>query len=385
MKTALLVGAGIGGPVLAMFLKRLGMDVTLVESRESVAQSEGAFLGVAPNGMNVLDDLGLAEGLPGGHACKRFEFRNAADKNIGEIDRSQDKSLFKWPLTMVRRGELHAYLANAAQERGVKIHHGKRMTQCLPLPSGEGRGEGMSAEFTDRTTLTANFIIGADGLRSTTRKLILPNAPEPKFSGLLDFGGFAKSRSPNLEPNVNYMVFGRRAFFGAFPTPDGETWWFHNGPPGESLLELHKDDPSWISDLIKATPQILGPWQLHDLRSMPRWTEGRVALLGDAAHAMSPSAGQGASLAMEDAMVLAQCLRDIDDVPRAFQTYERLRRPRVDAIAKHAARQSNNKAPTRMSEWFRDRMLPFFLRFGAKSQTQSYEFRIDWQQRVTTP
>jgi len=385
-RTALLVGAGIGGPVLAMFLKRLSMKVVVVESREVVAQSEGAFLGVAPNGMNVLDALGLLgpEGLPGGHTCERFEFRNNSDKNIGEIDRSRDRAQFKWPLTMVRRGELHAFLANAAKERGVEIHHGRRLTN-LSLPS---RAEGITAAFSDGTTLSADFLIGCDGLRSATRALILPEAPAPTFSGLLDFGGFARAPNLGLEPGVNYMVFGRRAFFGAFVTPDGEAWWFHNGPEGSPadhrarMLELHKDDPAWVTQLIKVTPNILGPWPLHELTSMPRWTEGRVALLGDAAHAMSPSAGQGASLAMEDAMVLAQCLRDVDDVPAAFQLFERLRRPRVDAIAKHAARQSNTKAPTRMGEWFRDRLLPFFLRLGSKAQTQSYAFRIDWEQRV---
>ncbi len=385
-RTALLVGAGIGGPVLAMFLKRLGMEVVLVESREAVAQSEGAFLGVAPNGMNVLDELGLlGSGLPGGHACTRFEFRNSADQNIGAIDRSGDREQFKWPLTMVRRADLHTFLAKAAEERGIHIRHGLRLIklkQELPLPSGEGRGEGLEAVFQDGSIVTADFLIGCDGLRSTTRALIMPEAPAPTPSGLLDFGGFAKVEIPGLEPGVNHMVFGRRAFFGAFTTPEGETWWFHNGPPGEDMLALHAEDPPWINQLIRATPQVLGPWPLNELKAMPRWTKGRVCLLGDAAHAMSPSAGQGASLAMEDAMVLAQCLRDVVDVPAAFEQFERLRRPRVDAIAKHAARQSNNKAPSRIGEWFRDRLLPYFIRFGAKAQTESYGFRIEWGKEV---
>lgn len=230
--------------------------------------------------------------------------------------------------------------------------------------------------------------MGCDGLRSTTRALSVPKAPPPHFSGLLDFGGFTRVEGLPFPPGINQMVFGRRAFFGAFTTPGGETWWFHNGPPGEGehrarLLDLHREDPKWISALIDSTPQLLGPWRLHDLHAMPRWTNGRVCLIGDAAHAMSPSAGQGASLAMEDAMVLAQCLRDVPDVRAAFVRFEQLRRPRVDAIFKEAQRQSNRKAPTRLSEWFRDRMLPFFLKFGAAAQTRSYAFRIDWEQRVT--
>lgn len=190
------------------------------------------------------------------------------------------------------------------------------------------------------------------------------------------------------------MVFGRRAFFGAFTTPAGETWWFHNGPAPdperphdklstdamrERMLELHHEDPSWIADVIRATPGILGPWPMYELGAMPRWSDGRVCLLGDAAHAMSPSAGQGASLAMEDAVVLAQSLRDLGDPIQAFVRFELRRRPRVDRIFKQAQRTSNTKAmPSPVSEWFRDRLLPMFLRLGASSQTRSYAYRIPW-------
>jgi 2-polyprenyl-6-methoxyphenol hydroxylase-like FAD-dependent oxidoreductase len=81
-------------------------------------------------------------------------------------------------------------------------------------------------------------------------------------------------------------------------------------------------------------------------------------------------------------MVLAQCLRDDDDVARAFVTFERLRRPRVDAIFKAARRNSSGKAPTPMQAWFRDRLLPVFLKLGAKQQDQSYAFHIDWDART---
>ena len=114
-----------------------------------------------------------------------------------------------------------------------------------------------------------------------------------------------------------------------------------------------------------------------------RLLEGRVCLIGDAAHAMPPSAGQGAALAMEDAMVLTQCLRDSADLPSAFSRYEGRRRPRVTAILRHARRNGSGKAvPGPISEWFRDRMLPLFLRLGEPAQTASYAHQIDWEARA---
>ena len=90
-RTAIIVGAGIGGPALALWLQRVGIRATVVEARESAAKGEGAFLGVAPNGMNALDDLGLAEQVLGiGHACSAFQFTNARGRSIGFIDRSRD-------------------------------------------------------------------------------------------------------------------------------------------------------------------------------------------------------------------------------------------------------------------------------------------------------
>lgn len=381
---AIIVGAGIGGPVLGLCLQRLGMEVVLTEAREAVASTEGAFLGVAPNGMNALAELGLASAVAAvGHPCTGFEFRNRSDRAIGAIDRSADVAQFGWPLTMVRRGDLHAVLARAAEERGLPIRFGKRLVAI-----DVSRPEWVTARFADGSEERGDILIGADGLRSTVRALAMPEAPAPSLTGLLDFGGFARVQGLPFAPGVNEMVFGRRAFFGAFTTPSGETWWFHNGPPpppGDAadvrarMLALHTEDPTWIRDVIEATPTVLGPWPIHELRAMKRWSRGRVCLIGDAAHAMSPSAGQGASLAFEDAMVLAKCLRDGTDPAAAFVAFERERRPRVDAIFRAAQRNGSGKATSNaMSEWFRDRMLPFFLRMGAKGQTESYAFRVAW-------
>ena len=127
---------------------------------------------------------------------------------------------------------------------------------------------------------------------------------------------------------------------------------------------------------------MIGPFALNDILSMPRWHSGRVCLIGDAAHATTPSAGQGASLALEDAVVLAQCIRDIDAPQAAFATFERLRRTRVETIVKQSRRTGSTKAVSGpIGEWVRDRILPFFLRLGTAAQERQYAHRIDWAQR----
>jgi 2-polyprenyl-6-methoxyphenol hydroxylase-like FAD-dependent oxidoreductase len=387
-----IVGCGIAGPVLGMFLRRVGIEVVICEARPRATLDEGAFLGLAPNGMNVLTELGVHEAVEAiGIPCHGFEFQNARGERIAGIDRSDDRAQFGAELRMVRRAELHQVLVAAALARGVEVSFGRKLVGL-----DQGDPANVVARFADGGEERGDALIGCDGIRSMTRQLALPESPAPKYTGLVDFGGYASSAPASLETGMNVMVFGRRAFFGAFKAPSGEVWWFHNS--GEKtpadlvrepsalrarILALHQDDPAWIREVVEATPTVLGPYALHDILSMPRWHVGRVCLVGDAAHAMTPSAGQGASMALEDAMVVAQCLRDVDDPGRAFAAFERARRARVEKTVAQSRRNGSGKAisgPVR--EWFRDRMLPFFLRLGAKQQASQYAHRIDWEQSM---
>jgi 2-polyprenyl-6-methoxyphenol hydroxylase-like FAD-dependent oxidoreductase len=390
-KRVVIVGCGIAGPVLGLFLKRAGIDSVICE-RRSPASREGAFLGVAPNGMNVLAKLDLQRPVERiGFACRGFEFQNACGNTIASIDRADDDVRLGAHLQMVRRGDLHQVLTDAARAEHIALRFGQTLVGIRATHAAR-----VVAEFSDGECVEGDALIGCDGINSTARRIVLPDAPAPSYSGLLDYGGFATCPDAPIPVGINVMVFGRRAFFGAFKTSAGEVWWFHNAGERQPeavvrdpaaarahMLSLHARDPFWIRAVIESTPDVLGPFALNDILSLPRWHAERVCLAGDAAHATTPSAGQGASLALEDALTLAQCLRDVDNPERAFGVFERLRRTRVEEIVRQSRRNGSGKAVSgTVSCWIRDRLLPFFLKLGAKAQQQQYGYRIDWTQRV---
>src|SRR5690606_2044489 len=151
------------------------------------------------------------------------------------------------------------------------------------------------------------------------------------------------------------------------------------------LLSLFADDAPFIARLIDATPEITAT-PIHDMPSLPAWHRGRVVLLGDAAHAVSPSAGQGASLALEDAIVLAKCLRDVAPVESALARYEALRRPRAERIVADGRRRGTYKAlRSRAAVRLRDLVMPLALRVFANERRLAWihDYRVRWDEPVT--
>lgn len=196
------------------------------------------------------------------------------------------------------------------------------------------------------------------------------------------------------------MIFGARAFFGYVPDAVGGTVWFVNVPrravspterastPSDEwkrwLGALFAEDQGPARDLIAAGRLELAADNTHDLPSVPTWRCGPLAIIGDAAHAPSPSSGQGASMAIEDGVILAQCLRDAPGVPDALRLFERLRRRRVERIVAQGARSSTTKATGRLGRVIRDLMLPFVFRHvvTATSLAWMYDHHIEWERRV---
>jgi FAD-dependent urate hydroxylase len=244
-------------------------------------------------------------------------------------------------------------------------------------------------------------------VHSTLRRIIDPAAPSPAYSGLINTGGYASSSVPvdsGTAPGSYEMIFGKQAFFGYAVAPSREVWWFANVPRRDEpargelaavtgdqwrrrLLQLYAGDAGPAVTLIEATPALMAVSPIHTMPRLPAWHAGRMIVIGDAAHAPSPTSGQGASLSIEDAVTLAQCLRDLPGHQQAFARFETLRRPRVEQIVKAAARINNSKAAGPAARGVRDTILPLILKFAAHSKQARRPFahHIDWDtpMRVT--
>lgn len=386
---ALIIGGGIAGAALGVALARAGITAQIVEARPADQAVTGAFLALAPNGVNALATIGLP-GLvtaAGGVPVPEIRFYNAAGREIGSLDAHRDPATGAEPY-LLKRGALSDALLRAARRAGVPVTFGRRLTGLRETTNE------VVASFDDGSTVTADVVLGCDGVRSTVRRLALPGSPEARYTGLLDCGGWTDV--PGLADTVGQrMYWGRQAFFG-YVAHAGTAYWFSNvAQPVEPVRErldadgwlmrvrtLHADDPDPVPRILAAARSVVGVWPICDLDHLPAWHTARVCLLGDAAHAASPSTGQGASLAVEDAAMLARCLRDIDEPAVAFATFEDLRKRRAEKVVAMGRRIGDRKVPSRGRAWLRDRLLPLFLRLGAGAAREQYRYQIDWDQTV---
>ena len=383
-RRALIVGGGIAGPAMGIALRRAGIDATVFEASATPRDAAGAFLNLAPNGLNALEALGISGVEAIGFRNDRLSFQSDNGRVLAETSVGG--------LT-VMRGALSRYLRDAATRAGVRFDYGKALTSVADA------ADHVVATFSDGSIAQGDLLIGADGIHSRARASCFPNAPAPHYTGVLNLGGIVRT---DLEPTgrAMRMVFGRRAFFGYAVRPGGDTYWFSNylqaneperrsleSVSGEEyrdrLLELHQGDPPEVTRILRAVDGDIGAYAVYDIASLPEWHRGRVCLIGDAAHAVGPHVGQGTSLALEDAFVLGRCLRNSADPTVAFGTFERLRRERVERVFKYSRQTAKQKLPSGwLGRKIRDLVLPTFLRKGAEAVRWMYDYSMDWEERA---
>lgn len=392
---AIIAGGGIAGHAAALALRRRGLGVTVLEARAEEDADGGLFLSLSSNGLRALSDLGLdcREGGINTVPTDRMTFHRSDGTRIAEAPMGSPQG--PPPLT-VRRADLARFLEAAARDAGAEVRHGARLVDYRETAGG------VEVALHDGETLDGDLLIGADGIHSRVRTIMLGGAFSASYTGLVNFGGIVPASGLPPTPNAMRMIWGRKAFFGYTVQPDGEAWWFanlgmpENGAWSLSNTEMHRQrlldqfagDLSDLSRLIGRTGT-LRAYPIHDLPSIPSWHKGRALLIGDAAHAMSPSAGQGASLALEDAVYLGVCLDDCDEPETAFRCFEAGRRPRAEQIVREGRRRGEYKAPQNgVQRWLRDLIVPLMLRIFASPRALSwiYDYRVPRQiDRGTSP
>lgn len=394
----LIAGGGISGLALALFLKKAGVSCSVYEAYTYKASAGGGF-NIAPNGMNVLNALGLAQKvIDAGAVAEEFCMRNGKGKMIGHIQNGSPEK-YGQPGVSLSRAALYDILLEELNTQGLKVQYEKRLCDIRQDELG------VTAVFTDGSQAVGDVLIGADGVHSATRQLLFPEGPAPAFTGMKNYGGFTPlSAVPELtarEINSLNFTFGNNGFFGYCAASNDTAMWWSNLPSDEpftkaelesttledvktTMLERYSDYHAPVAALIANTEKVL-KINVSDIASLPSWHKDRVLLIGDAAHAVSPNAGQGASMALEDAMFLAMLLRDagVGSYAAAFRKFEKDRKPRVEKIVAEGRRRGATKTilkpwQAKIREWLMAVLIPLF---AAKNADWLYRYRLDWQMK----
>lgn len=353
-----IVGAGIGGLTAASALLRSDVDVCIYEQASRFARI-GAGIQQTPNAIKVLRVLGLEERL------RRVSFRPLISRSrewdtgaltnerpLGEaIERS-----FGGPHLLLHRGDLHDLLAAAVPSEIIHLNH--------ELVGVEENRNGVTLFFANGARAQADALVGADGIHSRVRETIL-GPEEPRFTGRVAYRTtYPAARLGGLIVDdltkwwgsdrhiVIYYVSPRREevyFVTSTPEPDFEVESWSAKGDLKKLGDAYAGFHPHVRAVIMACPEV-HKWALVERDPLLRWSEGRVTLLGDACHPMTPYMAQGAAMAVEDAAVLSRCLdgSDADGVVEAFRRYELTRQPRTSRI----------QLTSRQNTWMREKTDP---------------------------
>ncbi|TMR92308.1 FAD-dependent monooxygenase [Nonomuraea basaltis] len=328
-RQAIVVGGGIGGLATAVALHRIGWHAVVLE-RAAELREIGAGMSQAPNAMRALDELGVgAQARAAGVPTYSAGNLRLPDGRYLQRARPGDTT----PLTAFHRADLHRLLLDAVPAGWVRtgaevtgIQHDQHGT-TVTWNGGEA---------------TVDLLIGADGIRSTVRRLLWPDAPQPRFLGRTAWLGIA-----DTDGLPGSITMGPGSYFLIHPVGRGRTYWAYvttTDQPGvryeDEKTEAAHRVTAWhepIPALIAATPdKAVIHIDICDLDPLPTYVRGQVALLGDAAHAMSPDRGQGAGQSLEDAVVLAAALAGEPTIEATLRRYDTERRPRTQATARGA-------------------------------------------------
>src|ERR1700751_1861438 len=337
-----IVGAGMGGLATAAALRLVGFDVTVYEQATQFARI-GAGIQIGCNAMKVLRRLGLEPMLRSQSFYPRSwnnrDWRTGAikfDMIFGETAEAK----FGAPYLLAHRGDLHAALASAVPAQCIRLGH--------KLAGTDPTGDRLRLTFANGTTATADAVVGSDGVHSIVRHILF-GASSVNFTGRIasrttypasllgdeKIGDCTKWWGEDRHIVIYYVKPDRSEVYFVTIQPEPEfriESWSAKGDVRE-LRKAYEGFHPQVEKVLAACPDV-HKWAIVDRNSLQRWAEGKVTLLGDSCHPMTPYMAQGAAMAIEDAAVLSRCLEGIecDQIADAFRRFETTRRERTSRV-----------------------------------------------------
>ncbi|KAJ5766771.1 uncharacterized protein N7511_004387 [Penicillium nucicola] len=360
-----IIGAGLSGLTLALSLHKQKIPSKIYESRSASLDIGGALM-LSPNALRILDNIGIYKNIK----TRGFNFNNLYFRTSVPLDSYEFGSEEKYGYDALRiyRRELIDALLTATKEAGIEIHYGKKFIQILAETESN-----VTWEFDDGTTATAACLVGADGIHSQVRKYLYP-ALDPKFTNAMGVTAAVPASQLNLPPGFNLPVTimnpkhgafvialqladGSEAFIGKqkrAPELDREGW---NSLLNDKqwcidfLRQGAEDFPQVVQDAVSNIPlDKINLWPFYVVPKLDTWTSrhSRVVILGDAAHAIPPTAGQGINQAFEDvytfAVMLARCTSL--ELERGLKIWQSGRQARIDRILELNAQIDARRMPS---------------------------------------
>ncbi|MBP2407070.1 FAD-dependent urate hydroxylase [Streptomyces netropsis] len=339
---AIVVGAGIGGLATAVALRRVGVEVEVYE-RASELRPAGFGISVVSNAVSALRVLGIDLGLEKrGQTIVHTEIMTGDGRTLRSLPIESEGDRLGAPSVAMARGDLHAALLDGLGDQVVRT--GAVATGYERTASG-----GVRVRFEDGREATGDILIGADGINSVVRRQRTGDG-RPRYGGFLCWLAVTPYEHPRMTTGFNGHYWGVGKRFGIHDVGHGRAyWWGTINMPVHAARAWNGDKDQivrayagWADEVrhaVRTTP-------VEDIVAVPaldrpfleQWGDGPVTLLGDAAHPMLPSLGQGGSTAIEDAVVLAQCLASHSDPVAALRAYENTRRERTRFMVETSAK-----------------------------------------------